>query len=85
MARTQPFFYHLPHVTGIMAPAPVPERYPYHDQNDCPPGQKVKTSGNWQYYAPATKTETRVRCAHCAALEAGPAQPATPHPTTPAA
>ena len=68
MAHTPPFFRHTQHVTGIMAPAPEPERYPFHDDDACPTGQQVKSSGEWQYYAPQRKEETRARCARCVAL-----------------
>lgn len=70
-----------------MAPAPEPKRYPYHDQDDCPVGQKVKASGHWQYYEPSTIEETRVRCSRCVALAPGHAQPrpATSRPTAPTA
>ena len=68
MALTPPFFRHTPHATGLMAPAPAPERYPFHDDDACPIGQQVKAGGEWQYYAPQRIEETRVRCSRCAAL-----------------
>lgn len=68
MARTPPFFRHTQHVTGIMAPAPEPKRPPYHDDDACPIGLELKSSGEWQYYEPSTVEETRVRCASCAGL-----------------
>ncbi|GAB3825909.1 hypothetical protein [Hymenobacter jeollabukensis] len=68
MAFTPPFFRHTPHMTGAKAPAPEPERYPFHDNDACPVGQEVKRSGEWQYYEPRTVEETRVRCPQCAAL-----------------
>ncbi|WP_210518841.1 hypothetical protein [Hymenobacter terricola] len=68
MARTLPFFRHTAHVTGLMAPAPEPERYPFHDNDVCPIGQEVKASGEWQYYEPAQIAETRARCPICAEL-----------------
>ncbi len=64
MAHTKPFFHHVAHVTGLMAPAPEPERYPYHDNDQCPEGQTVKSSGEWQYYQ-AVPGEERVRCPIC--------------------
>lgn len=67
MARTKAFFRHVQHVTGLMARAPEPERYPYHDQTTCPSGRRVKRSGDWQYYL-AHPGEERPRCAHCADL-----------------
>ncbi len=67
MARTKPFFRHVQHVTGIMARAPEAERYPYHDRTECLIGQRVKKSGDWQYYL-ARPGEARERCARCAAL-----------------
>lgn len=33
-----------------MARAPETERYPYHNRTECPVGQRVKKSGDWQYY-----------------------------------
>ncbi|MCB2410704.1 hypothetical protein [Hymenobacter lucidus] len=68
MAHTPPFFQHTAHVTGLMAPAPVLERYPFHDNDECPIGQEVKTSGQWQYYEPTLITETRPRCPTCVQL-----------------
>lgn len=66
--QTPPFFRHTHHVTGIMAPAPVPERYPFHDNSACPIGQEIKRSGEWQYYKPIQVAETRARCPICIAL-----------------
>ena len=66
--KTAPFFRHTQHVTGLMAPAPEPERYPFHDNSACPEGQEIKRSGEWQYYEPATIEETRRRCTVCIAL-----------------
>ena len=37
MAHMEPFCVKL--LTGLMAPAPKPERYPYHDNDQCPEGQ----------------------------------------------
>lgn len=68
MAKTPPFFRHVPHVTGLLAPEPEPERYPFHDQDDCSIGQAVKASGTWQYYEPTRIAETRPRCSICAEL-----------------
>jgi hypothetical protein len=51
-----------------MAPAPEPERYPFHDNDQCPEGQEIKKSGEWQYYEPHQITETRPRCPICIAL-----------------
>ncbi len=68
MAQVSPFFHHVAHVTGLMAPAPEPERYPFHDNDACPIGQEVKASGDWQYYDPHNREETRSRCATCVAL-----------------
>lgn len=68
MAHTPPFFRHTQHVTGLMAPAPAPERYPFHDDDACPIGKQVKRSGEWQYYAPQRREETRARCPSCATL-----------------
>ncbi|MBW3127156.1 hypothetical protein [Hymenobacter profundi] len=45
MAHTQPFFHHTAHPTGIMAPAPEPERYPFHDNDECPVGQQLNDYG----------------------------------------
>jgi len=67
MAYTEPFFHHVAHVTGFMAPAPEPERYPYHDNDQCPEGQAVKTSGEWQYYE-GHPGEERPECPSCAEL-----------------
>lgn len=67
MAHTEPFFHHVAHVTGLMAPAPEPERYPYHDNDQCPIGQEVKSSGEWQYYQ-AAPDEERARCPICVEL-----------------
>ncbi len=64
MAETKPFFHHVAHVTGLMAPAPEPERYPYHNNDQCPIGQAVKHSGEWQYYE-ANPGEERARCPVC--------------------
>lgn len=67
MAQTTPFFRHVESTTpGVLTP--VPERYPYHDNDECPIGQEIKASGEWQYYAPQQVAETRVRCQQCVAL-----------------
>lgn len=66
--KTPPFFRHTQHVTGIMAPAPEPERFPFHDNDACPEGLAVKSSGEWQYYEPHQIAETRPRCPVCIAL-----------------
>lgn len=68
MAATSPFFHHVAPPAGALAPVPAPVRYPFHDNDACPVGQEVKRSGHWQYYAPRTVDETRVRCPECAAL-----------------
>ena len=68
MARTPPFFRHTQHVTGLLAPAPEPVRYPFHDRGECPIGQEIKASGDWQYYEPTQVSETRARCVTCAHL-----------------
>ena len=73
MAETLPFFRHVPHLTGIMAPAPVEVRYPFHDDNLCEIGQQLKSSGEWQYYEPTRREETRVRCLRCQELSRAPA------------
>ena len=80
MALTHPFFRHVQHVTGLMAPAPQPVRYPYHDIEECPIGREVKESGEWQYYEPTQVDETRARCRRCAALDKGvsPTAPTQP-------
>ena len=81
MALTPPFFHHTAHATGIMSPAPEPERYPYHDNDQCPVGLEVKASGEWQYYEPKGEEETRTHCLSCAELNQAGARPArTPHP-----
>jgi hypothetical protein len=67
MARTHPFFRHIHHATGIMSRAPEPERYPYHDHSECPIGQRIKKSGNWQYYL-GHVGEERERCTCCIEL-----------------
>ena len=68
MALTPPFFRHTAHATGIMAQAPVPERYSYHDDDACPIGQELKNSGEWQYYEPYQEEEARARCPACTEL-----------------
>lgn len=68
VAAVIPFFRHEPHVTGAFTLPPVPERYPFHDNDDCPVGQEIKRGDDWQYYEPRTVEETRVRCVRCAAL-----------------
>ena len=70
MPYTKPFFQHEHHATGLRAPAPVPARYAYHDQDECPVGQRIKEEGDWQYYEPQTKEETRPRCPRCISLAA---------------
>ena len=50
------------------APAPEPERCPYHDHDQCPEGQAVKSSGEWQYYQ-AVPGEERARCPICVELD----------------
>jgi hypothetical protein len=75
MPQTRPFFRHVHHATGIMARAPEPERYPYHFRTECTVGQKVKKSGDWQYYL-ARLGEERAQCPICAKLHA--AAPAAP-------
>ena len=69
MALTEPFFRHTQTVTGIMAPAPEPERYPYHDNDQCPIGLKVKASDKWQYYSGEPDSQ-RDLCPVCAQLDA---------------
>lgn len=69
MSYTKSFFQHIQHVTGIMARAPEPTRYPYHDWRECPVGRKVKKSGDWQYYL-GRPGEERARCSQCAELAA---------------
>lgn len=71
MTRTPPFFRHTQHVSGLRSPAPMPMRYPYHDNDQCPSGQAVKRTGEWQYYEPTSVAETRVRCPTCVALDTG--------------
>lgn len=34
MAKISPFLRHTAYPTGLMAPAPKPERYPYHDDDE---------------------------------------------------
>lgn len=83
MALTQPFFRHVAHPTGILSPAPEPERYPFHDNDECPVGNDVKASGEWQYYAPQKKEETRPRCLTCVGLNHPAARPArAAHPNS---
>lgn len=65
MAKTPPFFRHVAHATGLMAPSPVTERYPYHDNDACLLGQEIKASGQWQYYAPVQDEEIRECCLAC--------------------
>ena len=60
--RVPPFFRRSP-PTG-----PKPTRYPYHDDSDCPIGQEVQRSGEWQLYEPTHVADTRVRCATCLQL-----------------
>lgn len=67
MARTPPFFRHAAPSSGLRAPAPVAGRYPYHDPDECPEGQEVKRSGDWQYYF-GHPSEERAQCARCGAL-----------------
>ena len=69
--KTAPFFSHHQHATGVMAPAPVSKRGPFHDNSDCPVGQEVKRSGEWQYYASTQLSEMRPRCTHCIELSRG--------------
>lgn len=45
--KIPPFFRHTQHVTGLKAAAPEPECYPYHDNDECPIGQEVKSNGQW--------------------------------------
>ena len=71
MAKTPSFFRHVARVTGLMAPAPVSKRYPYHDTDECVVGQEVKASGQWQYYKPARPEETREYCPACSELTPG--------------
>ena len=75
MPKTLPFFRHVQHVTGIMAPAPEPVRYPFHDDDACEIGQQLKSSGEWQYYEPTRREETRPRCPSCVELGRSPAYP----------
>lgn len=76
MPQTRPFFRHIHHATGIMARVPEPERYPYHFRMECAVGQKVKQSGDWQYYQ-ARPGEEREQCPICAKFYA--VNPAAPH------
>ena len=71
MATVKAFYHHTQTVTGIMAPAPEPERYPYHDDDQCPVGQRVKASDEWQYYRDEPGRE-RAHCPICAGLSAPP-------------
>jgi len=75
MAIVKPFYHHVQHVTGIMAPAPEELRYPYHDNDQCSVGQEVKASDNWQYYSDEPDTQ-RDRCFICDLLAAKEAKEA---------
>jgi hypothetical protein len=68
MVHTTAFFRHVAHPTGLRSANPVAERYPFHDHAECPVGQAVKKSGQWQYYVPTHATEKRPRCPLCEAL-----------------
>ena len=76
MAVVKPFYHHVAHVTGLMAPAPEEVRYPYHDNDQCPTGQAVKASDDWQYYRDEPETR-RAHCPECAELTAQEPEPAT--------
>lgn len=75
MPNTLPFFRHNQHVTGLMAPVPEPVRYPFHDDDACEIGQQLKSSGEWQYYEPSRREETRPRCPRCVELGRRPDNP----------
>ncbi|WP_375418099.1 hypothetical protein [uncultured Hymenobacter sp.] len=83
MAIVKPFYHHTQTVTGIMAAAPEPERYPYHDDDQCPVGQQVKASDEWQYYRDEPGRE-RDYCPMCAELAAPTAGRPAARPPVPA-
>jgi Pyruvate/2-oxoacid:ferredoxin oxidoreductase delta subunit len=64
--KTTPFFRLLP--PGTKEPASQSTRLPYHDNDACPVGQEVKSSGQWQAYEPTRMGDTRVRCRLCIQL-----------------
>jgi hypothetical protein len=64
-----PPFFRLPPPNAESAPLNAkPVRYPYHDDSDCPVGQEVQRSGQWQYYEPRQIAHTRPRCPICIEL-----------------
>ncbi|NML64426.1 hypothetical protein HHL22_04330 [Hymenobacter sp. RP-2-7] len=65
--RIAPFYYDPP--TAATPPATRPPRAPYHDNSDCPEGQRVRASGHWRPYEPTRVADTRVRCPVCLALD----------------
>lgn len=73
MALVKPFYHHVHGATGLMARAPEEIRYPYHDNDQCPVGQRVKASDDWQYYRDEPETR-RPRCPVCADPPAHPPQ-----------
>lgn len=66
--HTAPFVRQHQPVAGVLSLAAAPERYPFHDNDECPVGQEVKRSEEWQYYEPTTIDETRPRCTICLGL-----------------
>lgn len=63
-----PFFQTSQPSTSLIGPALKPERYPFHDNDECLVGQEVKQRGQWQHYEPRSIAETRPRCPLCIAL-----------------
>lgn len=66
--RIPPFFRVDPPSAPANPLTAKPERYPYHDESDCPVGQEVQRSGHWQAYEPRLIADTRPRCPLCIEL-----------------
>lgn len=69
MALIKPFYHHAPAGTGSLSPSAAAARYPYHDNDQCPVGQTLKESDQWQYY-PDEPDTPRERCFICDLLAA---------------
>ena len=70
MARIAPFFRCDSPATARQSAAPgTPGWYPFHNDDRCPIGQELKSTGAWQDYEPTRMEETRPRCPLCIELD----------------
>ena len=70
MARISPFFRCDSSATAQPTAAlALPECFPFHNDDRCPIGQEIKSTGAWQDYEPTRMEETRARCPVCIELD----------------